>query len=289
VANRFDYLALGHITLDRQPDGSFLPGGTVTYGGIQAARLGLHTGILTAGNPADFVGPLEPYHDELTIEMQPTLAATVFVNVGSGAARRQTVEGWAGVIDLSRAALDARIIHLAPVARELDVDRLPEFLPETFVGATPQGWLRSWGADGHVREGELMLPTALTQRLDALVMSDSEAPKTVAASAAVRAAGGIVVVTRGAAGCTLYLRDGECDVPAIHCPVVDDTGAGDIFAAAFFVALTEGQSPVEAARFANAAAGLSIGGRGVAGIARRAAVEQALGEEEAARGEEISS
>ena len=272
-----DYLAIGHLTLDRQPDGSLIPGGTALSCAVQAARLGLRAGVLTAGNRAALAGPLAPYRDEIALELRDTPETTIFVNVGVGPARRQSVEGWAGVLDLADRALDARIIHLGPVAREIDLAALPAVPDAAFVGATPQGWLRRWGPDGRVTEHDLVLPAALTARLDALVLSETEAPRAGAAMAAVRAAGGLVAITHGAHGCTLLDADGERTVTTAERPIVDDTGAGDIFAVALFVALAEGRTAIEAARFAHAAAGLSIGGLGASAIADRAAIERALG------------
>ncbi|HEY8597924.1 MAG TPA: PfkB family carbohydrate kinase [Thermomicrobiales bacterium] len=271
-----DYLALGHVTLDRQADGGYLPGGTVLFSSVQAARLGLHAGIVTTGRPTALDGPLTPFRSEVAIELHPAAATTIFVNVGVGAARRQTLPEWAGPLDLTGTLPAARIVHLGPVARELDPARLPTFAPGVFVGATPQGWLRRWDTEGHVTETELFLPPALTARLDALVLSETEARRAEGVIAAVHAAGGLVVITRDAAGCTILDRTGERQIGTHDYPFVDDTGAGDIFAAAFFVALGEGQSPARAAAFANAAAGLSLAGRGPAAIVNRATIEDAL-------------
>lgn len=271
-----DYLAIGHLTLDRLPDGGFIPGGTALYGAVQAARLGLRAGVLTAGHGAALAGPLAPYRDALVLDLAETPETTVFVNVGIGAARRQSVEGWAGPLALTGRVPEARIVHLGPVAREIEPAALPEFAPGVFVGATPQGWLRRWGADGRVTEHPLDLPPELTGRLDALVLSETEAPLARAAIAAVRGGGGLVAVTRGASDCLLLNRAGELRVPTAERPIVDDTGAGDVFAAAFFVAIAEGQPPLAAVRFAHAAAGLSIGGLGASAIADRAAIERAL-------------
>ena len=271
-----DYLAVGHVTLDRQPDGSYLPGGTVIFSSIQAARLGLRAGIVTAGNPADFVDLLAPFRQELTIDLHPATHSTIFVNVGVGAARRQTLPDWAGPLDLDRPLPSARIIHLGPVAREIDLDRLPNFPPDAFVGATPQGWLRRWDAEGHVTEVNLELPAVLTARLDALVLSETEARRAPGVIAAVRAGGGLVAITRDAEGCTILGRDSAIDVPTTAYPFVDDTGAGDIFATGFFVALAAGRSPRHAAAFANVAAGLSLAGRGPAAIVERESIEAAL-------------
>lgn len=276
----FDYLAVGHVTLDRQPDGSALPGGTVLFATLQAARLGLRAGIVTVGRAADLGGPLAPYREEVTIALAPAAATTTFINVGLGAARRQTVPAWAGPV--TRETLPAaRIVHLAPVAREIEAEHFPALPAGAFLGATPQGWLRRWGADGHVEAVPLDLPDRLFARLDALVLSEHEQPLATGAIAAVLARGGLVAVTRGDRGCVLLGVAGHeagLAVPALRCPVVDDTGAGDVFAAAFFVALREGQSPPMAARFANAAAGLSLNGHGVTAITGRAEIERAMRE-----------
>jgi ribokinase len=47
-------------------------------------------------------------------------------------------------------------------------------------------------------------------------------------------------------------------LPAIAVPVVDTTAAGDAFNGAFATRLVAGDAPLEAARFAIAAAGLSV-------------------------------
>jgi sugar/nucleoside kinase (ribokinase family) len=56
----------------------------------------------------------------------------------------------------------------------------------------------------------------------------------------------------------------------------DDLGAGDVFAAAFFVALHEGLSPERAAAFGNAAAAVRIEGVGADAIGDRSAIEARL-------------
>ena len=51
-------------------------------------------------------------------------------------------------------------------------------------------------------------------------------------------------------------------VPAHSVKAVDTTGAGDCFHGAYAFALTEGRTPLDAARFATAAAAISVTGRG---------------------------
>ncbi len=68
----------------------------------------------------------------------------------------------------------------------------------------------------------------------------------------------VVVVKLGAQGCAVFDAAGEVRVPAFDVPVVDTTGAGDCFAGAFLAALERGLDQAEAARFASAAAALSV-------------------------------
>jgi hypothetical protein len=59
--------------------------------------------------------------------------------------------------------------------------------------------------------------------------------------------------------------------------VRDDLGAGDVFAAAFFVALAEGRTPLQAATLGNAAAAVRIAGDGATAIGDRARIEAVAG------------
>ena len=70
-----------------------------------------------------------------------------------------------------------------------------------------------------------------------------------------------LIVTLGARGCFISRPDGHSFVPAMRgIRAVDTTGAGDAFVGAFAAALAElGADKIEsAARFANAAAGISV-------------------------------
>ena len=76
-----------------------------------------------------------------------------------------------------------------------------------------------------------------------------------------------IVLTTGEQGAELHTKEGIQLAPTDPAREVDPTGAGDIFAAAFIIAkVIMGKSLSEAARFANALAGLSITRPGIDGI-----------------------
>ena len=73
-----------------------------------------------------------------------------------------------------------------------------------------------------------------------------------------------VVLTDGDQGAYLRQRDDAVlwHIAAHKVRAVDTTGAGDCFHGAYAFALTQGKSPVDCAVFANAAAAISVTGRG---------------------------
>jgi hypothetical protein len=276
-----DYTAVGHLTLDVFEDGSRRPGGTVLYGALQAARLGLRAHIVTQGVPSEMEQLLAPYAGELELTVIPAASTTTLRTSGSGLARRQTVLAWAGPIERPL-RLDTRILHLAPVARELSGDWRAD---GAFVGLTPQGLVRRWTATdpeatlADAGDGDV----ALAARCDALVVGEQERSACAQLIAAVRARDGIVAVTAGGDPCTILAPGSE--PRTLHLAVLadpcDDLGAGDVFAAAFFVSLAEGRAPEAAAVFASAAARVRLQGAGPQAIGDRdrieASIEQAAG------------
>jgi sugar/nucleoside kinase (ribokinase family) len=275
---RFDYITVGHVTRDVIEDAPGGPisraGGGAFYSALQAARLGLRTLIVTQGLPHEIEGLLDPYRDELDLHVIPAEHTTTLSTRGAGAYRRQRLLEWAGPIapnpDLSL-ELSGSILHFTPVARE---GRAGWGDSARFVGITPQGLMRRWDEHGDISLVALER-AALPARYDAAVVSEQEHGCCgLVLAAAERPDGSIVAVTAGPEPTTLHLPGGA--VARVARPASgslaqtrDDLGAGDVFAAAFFVELASGRTPLEAAGFAHAAAAVRVGGVGPGAIGRR--------------------
>jgi sulfofructose kinase len=87
----------------------------------------------------------------------------------------------------------------------------------------------------------------------------------------------VFAVTCGAAG-SYWLLNGEViRVPAFSVDAIDTTGCGDVFHGVYALGLCEGRPPLDAAKFATAAAALkAANGRGWDGMASRKAVTKLL-------------
>jgi len=279
-----DYLAIGHFAVDRTPDGPML-GGTVLYGALTAARLGARAAVLTRGNLDKLDDNLRSQLDEIAGEVEIVIQAsrdnTSFTNSERAGRRVQELHSWAGEIDLSGvppAWRTADVIHLGPIAQEIDV-RTTGRLSGRLLGCTPQGWMRRWDTErfGLVRAVPLRLPTDLLSRIDVMVLSADEY---VNAREAVESVGrrALAVITRGSQGAILMDRGSTSDMaPFATSKVVDTTGAGDVFAAALFVMRSRREGVARSARYAAAAAGLSVQGRGLSAIPTLEQVEDLLG------------
>jgi sugar/nucleoside kinase (ribokinase family) len=191
---------------------------------------------------------------------------------GSRAEEARARDRWAGDAPPGRDDDGARrpgILHIAPVARETPVIEIVDRLEADFVGLTPQGLIRRWDATGAIHLTALEESADLGRAIDVLVMARSELPYLASLVDAVIQAGRLVVVTAGAAGCEVWRRGGVDRFPAYPCPrPVDDTGAGDVFAAALLVELFRGRALAAAVRFAAVAASLSLRGNGPTRLAR---------------------
>ena len=262
-----DYLVIGHICADLQPDGSVVLGGTALYSALTAARLGARVAVLTRGIYGREVAgmkipALEEMASELNIIVQDAIIPTTFINVYQADRRVQTLPHWAGPIDLRGLPphwRNAKVIHLGPIADEID-PRQASGLTSQFVGATPQGWMRDWprATGGPVKNIPLKLPAELLARLDCVVVSIDELAysRDVVEKVGARRLG---VITMDRNGARIIAGGSTLELGGHKVPVKDATGAGDVFAAGFFLKASDRTISAEnAGKFANAVAALSL-------------------------------
>lgn len=258
-----DYVVLGHVSADVTPGGIAL-GGTAAYAALTARVLGLKSGLVTS------------FAEDLSLEelgdtpvlRKPSQTSTSFENLQMAGRRDQILKSRAseiGMEDIPLAWRRAPIVHLGPIAAELPIKDSDE-LRCSFLGVTPQGWMRAWDAQGRVSPRAWEGSAPVLAHASAVVISredvrgDEEVIEEMARQTRVLA------VTDGPAGSVLYWHGDRRRFRAPVVEEVDPTGAGDVYAAGFFWRLSTTRDPWEAARFATALASFSVTRVGLKGI-----------------------
>ena len=243
-----DYLLIGHITADLQADGSSKLGGTASYSGLTAQALGHEVGILTSfGNDA-VLSPIENFQ---ICNAEPN-QTTSFRNIYTPEGREQYCYQRATTLQakqIPEAWKSPKIVHFGPVANEIDPDLFDAF-PNSLRYATPQGMLRAFADDGKVFFRDLAKKESLLPKLDAVVLSLEDLQNDEDLIATYASLCKLLVITENKDGARVYFNGEQRHFSAPHKVSVDETGAGDIFAASFFHRLSETDNPWEAARFA---------------------------------------
>ncbi len=259
-----EYVVLGHITLDRVESGHLL-GGTTSYGALTARRLGYRAAIATAGAPPE----AEALRAEgILISSLASDAPTIFENVYRGGERQQFLRSVAAPVTADAIPLhwrQARVVHLGPLTQELDVTIAKGF-PDALVGATPQGWLRQWDSAGKVSATDWKDAEDTLSQIDALVFSEQDVSGDRALIDRYTRLARVAVLTRGSEGCVVYSDGATCSLPAFPTHEVEPTGAGDVFAAAFFLKYAETRDACASATWANCVASFAVEAPGTQGI-----------------------
>jgi sugar/nucleoside kinase (ribokinase family) len=269
-----DFVAIGHVTLDRI-DGVTQPGGAALYAAVTAHRLGLSAGILTSHGD-DF--PLDLVPPRIEVVTVPAGETTRFEHRPDPSGRVMSVHAAArpiGVADVPDDWTDAPIVLLAPVVAEVDPLVATRFSGAS-IGAAAQGWLREVGPNGLVAPSVWSAPDALLGLVQAFFVSVDDVAGQEEAAIEWFQRVPVGVMTAGRAGALLFVNGERYEVPARATGEVDETGAGDVFAAAFLIAYHRDGNPWEAAAAATCAASLSVSERGWSAVPDRAALEAAL-------------
>ncbi len=157
------------------------------------------------------------------------------------------------------------IVHIGPIAQE-GKQLVDGYFPASLLGLTPQGWLRTWNGSGVVEPCVWPEAQEMLGKAGAAVISVEDVGGDEERIEAMAGACKVLAVTEGPAGARLYWNG---DLRRFRAPArkeVDATGAGDIFATAFFWRLHATRDPWAAARFATQLASYSVMRKGLAGI-----------------------
>ena len=271
--NSIDYLVIGHLTKDLTPSGERL-GGTAAYAALTARALGLRVGIVTSWGEELPLGPLS----QVPLVNLPAETSTTFENIYTPRGRVQKIHSVAHNLDLfliPEPWLNAPIVHLAPVAQEVSPNMIRRF-KSSFIGLTPQGWLREWDKEGNVHPGEWPEATYVLSQATATVISVDDVGGDEQRIEEMAAACSVLAVTEHAHGVRLYWQGDVRHFPAPEVQEVDPTGAGDIFAAAFFSRLYSTRDPWEAARFATRLSAYSVTRAGLEGVPTFEEIQESL-------------
>jgi hypothetical protein len=258
-----DYLIIGNLSCDITPDGPRL-GGTAAYAGLTSLALGLRVGVVTAWGGEVSLDLL----NGIKVQSIPAQHSTSFENIYSHEGRIQYIHHNAPditSINIPEAWLHTPIVHIGPIAGE-GKSLVNGNFRSSLVGLTPQGWLRKWDDAGRVGNGEWPEAHEMLAKAGAAVLSIEDVGGNEDQIEAMASECRVLAVTEGPAGARLYWNG---DLRRFRAPLleeIDATGAGDIFAAAFFWRLYVTRDPWEAARFATHLASFSVKRKGLGGI-----------------------
>lgn len=259
-----DYLIIGHITQDITPTGIVL-GGTATYAALTAKAIGLRVGMITACPPELSLNEL----DGIAIQIIPSENITTFQNKYYRGQRTQYITNIATKLDAASVIPECwrstPIVHIGPVAQEISPN-LVQLFPHSFIGITPQGWLRGWDHLGKVYPSEWFESNFVLEKANAVVLSIEDVDRDEKRIDELLSSIRILVVTEGKAGARLFWNGDLRYFRPPEVQEIDPTGAGDIFATAFFIRLYQTHDPWEATRFATQLAASSVTRYGIEGI-----------------------
>ena len=265
---------VGNVVEDRTKDARWVPGGPALYASRAATALGAEV-TLVSRVPEAYDWSV---FNDVAVRALPAAACPRFENVYSvGGARKQTL--------LARGA--PLSVEDLPVGLEGDAVIAAPALDE--LGGFPPiaGAIRIASLQGPLRERRLhrslgnasppvVCVRPFVQEGVVAIFSDEDVDDPLALAEVLSAKGTVSVVTLGARGSWLYRNRSRQEVAPFPARVIDPTGAGDSFAAAFAVYMVETGDFLGSCEFANAMGSLVVERSGVREMPSRAEVSARL-------------
>lgn len=262
-----ELVVIGHVARDYVHNEQRL-GGAAAFAACAAACLGVDTGVVTAApENFDLLQPLS-LDERISLVQINSQIETAFALDYSGPVRQIHLRGRAcdiAAADIPEHFCDAPVAYIAPVIGECGGEVIAR-LRSNHIVVGAQGWLRTTNSAG------LLVPTIATEALEpppgisVVVFSELDHPEAESLAQRLAQSVGVVALTRGSKGVTLYEKSNTTHVAAFPADEVDPTGAGDVFGIVFGLALHRGMTPVAAARAAARAAASVVEGPGLGNL-----------------------
>jgi hypothetical protein len=249
-----EFVIIGNPTID-VIEGEKLIGGSVIYSSLTISKLGY--GVTIIGNKG------RDFNVDLTgidVRLKDVSKTTKF-EIGKGL---KILERSDPISKEALPSLKSKIVHCAPVFREID-NELLRFLQRDagFLSVDVHGFVRV------EKEGEILLDNFGRKiKADFVKMSKEE-------SRHVNVEAGIIAITKGRKGAEI-IADKTYEIPVFPAKVIDPTGAGDVFCGAFLVRYHETKDVYKSGLFASAAASIVCEGKGTLGIPTRKEIEERI-------------
>ena len=263
------FAALGHVTNDLLDSGP-QPGGSVLYASLAAAALGARSRAVTVFGE-DFTGRALFEAAGIALEARRSAVTSTFENRYRDGKRQERLLARAdslGAIELS-----ADVVLACPVIGEVDLSRVRA--RARVLGAGLQGWLRTADGEGRIGRATLGELSAFAACRAVFLSEHDVAPGDPLVERLI-ARCEIVALTRGREGARVYVAGEPFHVRALPVTEADPTGAGDVFAAAFLLALGRGAKPLEAAVEASCAASVVVEAPGPTALSHLGELPQRL-------------
>jgi 1D-myo-inositol 3-kinase len=283
VPNSPEFVAIGHLSfdvniIDNGSPSSHIPGGAAAYASLTAQKHGIPTGVISSVGddyPADMIlsgidfRRVESEHTATFANYYDAGDRTqVLMASGNRIAQSAVPENWTA----------PNILFAGPLLHELPTDCVNWFDP-TLSCLVPSGWLRRWAHDGAISHADT-LPPFRGKKWGVIAVSESEIESL--SEDQLFELGEIICVTKGESGSRIWHNGEWTKIPAAKANPIDFTGAGDVWATAFVIALSamdgssSGPDIESAGTYAATAAAISIESTGLSGCPSREDIEARL-------------
>lgn len=267
-----DYLCVGHLTEDVTPDGIHL-GGSAAYSTLTAKVFHINCGLITSylkDQLPDLFTGIDSY-------IQVTDQMVRFENQYHGDQRIQFVPQDTAPLSLENLPerfRNAKVTHFGPILNDYGIAEISKF-KNTFIGITPQGWLRE-SHHGKIRRTSWERIKEILPLADAVIISQEDIDYNQQTIVDMAKLCKLFVVTKGFHGATIYNRGEQQHFQAPVKQEIDPTGAGDIFSTAFFILCQRGYTPWLAGKIATDIASVSVTRTGLESIPTPEEINQSI-------------